>query len=95
MHSVLKLEKNAISKMAKNKFLHQKKFKSNKNLVSLCQSEKKSIFGSFKLFSGAKMDFWPFLKIMQIMFFCALLKLHFFSNFKAHCEMSNFKSDSS
>ena len=45
----------AVSKMAKNKFFHKKMLKTNK----------KAIFG---LFSGAKIDFLPFMK-MQIMCF--------------------------
>ena len=80
VHSALKLEKTAISKvqkhnfvvskMAKNQFLLKKKFKTTKNTF-------------FGLFSGAKIDFLSFLKI-QIMCFCTF-EIAVFSNFKALC----------
>ena len=41
------------------------------------------IFGSFKLFSGAKIDFLPFLKF-QKMCFCTF-EIAFFSSFRALC----------
>ena len=80
MHSALKLEKSAISKV-------------QKSIICIFKNGKKSIFAQekslklpkntiFGLFSGAKIDFWPFLK-MQIMFF-SLLKLHFFPILE-HC----------
>ena len=59
-HSALKLEKSAISKVQKHLICI---FKNGKK--SIFAPEKKSengIFGSFKLFSGAKIDFLPFLK---------------------------------
>ena len=58
--------------MAKNPFLHQKMFKTIKHAI-------------FGLFSGAKIDFLPFLK-MQIMCFCTF-EIALFSNFRALCEM--------
>ena len=77
-HSALKLEKSATSKvqkhifcyfkMAKIQFLHQKKVKN-------------CIFGSFKLFSGAKNDFLLFLK-MQNMCSCTC-EIALFSDFRA------------
>ena len=74
----LKLEKIAISKVQKSiicifkngkkiNFCTRKKFKTTKN-PGFFQSMN-CIFGNFKLFSGAKIDFLPFLK-MQIMLFC-------------------------
>ena len=59
----------AFSKMVKNKFLHQKKV------------QKLHFWYSFKLFSGTKMCFLPFLK-MQIMFICTF-EIALFSNFRA------------
>ena len=61
-HSALKLEKSAknhyldFKKWQKINFCTRKKFKTTKNTI-------------FGLFSGAKIDFLPFLK-MQIMCFC-------------------------
>ena len=81
LHSALKLEKSAISKVQKNIFCIRKSLKLPK-ILFFFQSEN-CIFGNFKLFSGAKIDFWPFLKL-QIMFF-APLKLLFLSNFRALC----------
>ena len=45
--------------------------------------QKKRIFGCYKHFSGAKIDFLPFLK-WQKMCFCTF-KIALFSNFRAHC----------
>ena len=78
MHSALKLEKSAISKVQKNiicifknrkkiNFFTRKKFNTTKNAIF--GLKKTGFFGSFKLFSGAKNVFLPFLK-KQIMFFC-------------------------
>ena len=58
----------AISIMAKNPFLPQKKVKNYQKSWFFFQSENCN-FGSFELFSGAKIDFLPFFK-RQIMFFC-------------------------
>ena len=85
MHSALKLEKKvqfqkckkaliAFSKMAKNQFLHLKMFKITKNAI-------------FGLFSGAKIDFLPFLK-MQIMLLCTF-EIALFSNFRALVRLKN------
>ena len=70
LHSALKLEKSAISKVQKPIFCSRKKFKTTKNAI-------------FGLFSGAKIDFLPFLK-MQIMCFCTF-EIALFSNLRALC----------
>ena len=86
-HSALKLEKSvqfqkykhtffAISKMGKIYFCTRKKFKTTKNTIC-------------GLFSGAKMDFLPFLK-MQIMCFCTF-EIALFSNFRALCKVKQQK----
>ena len=89
VHSALKLEKSAISKVQKSIiciFKNGKKsiFAPEKSLklpkILFFQS-KNCIFGNFKLFSGAKIDFLPFLK-MQIMFFYTF-EIALFSNFRA------------
>ena len=82
-HSALKLEKSAISKVQKHiiiyllfqkwhkiNFCTRKKFETTKNAIS-------------RLFSGAKIDFLPFLKL-QIMCFCTF-EIALFSNFRALC----------
>ena len=62
-----KLEKSAISKVQKKHYLHFQKWpKINFCTRKKFKTTKNAIFG---LFSGAKIDFLPFLK-MQIMFFC-------------------------
>ena len=64
----------AISKMAKNNFLQQKKSLKNYQILSCSFFQSENwIFGSFKNFSGAKIDFLPLLK-WQITLF-ALLKI--------------------
>ena len=70
-HSALKLEKSAISevqeniissfKNGKNQICTRKKLKTTE-ILFFFQSEN-CIFGSFELFSGAKIDFLPFLQI--------------------------------
>ena len=60
----------AFSKMAKNQYLHQKKSLKLQKM-------------QFNLFSGAKIDFLPFLK-MQKMCFCTF-EIALFSNFRALC----------
>ena len=88
MHSALKLEKSAISKVQKNIICILKNGKKN-NFCTRKNSEN-CIFGSFKLFSYAKIDFLPFLK-MQIMFFCTF-EIALFSNFRALCLLSLIRS---
>ena len=93
LHSALKLEKSAISKVQKNIICI---FKNGKKSIfapeKILKLPKKSgffqsencIFDSFKLFSGAKMDFFmPVLK-MQIMLFCTF-EIALFSNYRALC----------
>ena len=74
-------KKNAISKVQKYIFCI---FKNGKK-INLCARKKSenSILGILKLFSSAKIDFLPFLK-MQIMLFCTF-EIAFFSNFRAMC----------
>ena len=57
--------------MAKNQFLTRKTFKTIKNAI-LGLKKKPRIFGSFKLFPGAKVDFLPFLKLKKK---CVLVKI--------------------
>ena len=66
-HSAPTLEKKCNFKSTKTHYLHFQKWQK----INFCTRKKSEncIFGSFKLFSGAKIDFLPFLK-MQIMFFC-------------------------
>ena len=73
--SALKLEKSAkkhylhFQKWPKNNnFCNRKKFKITKNAIFGLKKNPR-IFGNFKFFPGAKIDFLPFLK-MQIMLFC-------------------------
>ena len=75
MHSALKLEKKCNFKSAKKHYLHFQKWQK----INFCTRKKCEnwIFGSFKLFSGTKMDFLPFSK-MQIMFFCTFEIAFFF-----------------
>ena len=90
MHSALKLEKNAISKVQKHIFLQFQKWQK----INFCtrkkfKTTKNAIFG---LFSSVKIDFLPFLK-MQIMCFCAF-EIAFFSNFRALCNCASMDSNS-
>ena len=57
-HSALKLEKNYNLKSAKKHYLHFQKWQKN-NFLHQKKSEN-CIFGIFKLFSCAKIDFLPF-----------------------------------
>ena len=85
MHSALKLEKSAIPKVPKNIICNFKNgkesiFAPEKSLnYQKCNflTKKNRIFGSFKLFSGAKIDFLPFLKL-QKMCFCTFESTLFF-----------------
>ena len=67
MHSALKLEKKCNFKSAKKHSLHFQK--SQKINFCIRKKPENCIFGSFELFSSAKMNFLPFLK-MQRMLFC-------------------------
>ena len=80
----------AFSKMAKNQFLQPEK--SLKLPKILFFPSKNCIFGNFKLFSGAKIDFMPFLR-MQLMLFCTF-EIALFSNFRALCTSSSRPSAS-
>ena len=78
-HSALKLEKKCNFKSTKTHFLRFKKWqKINFGTRKKFKTTKNAIFG---LFSGAKIDFLPFLK-MQIMCFCTF-EIALFSNFRA------------
>ena len=92
LHSALKLEKKCNFKSAKKHYLHfqkwqkinfctRKKFKTTKNAIF--GLKKTRIFGSFKLFSGTKLDFCHFWIGKKCVF--VLLKLQFFSNFRTLC----------
>ena len=78
-HSALKLEKMCNFKSAKKHYLHFQ----NWQKINFCTRKKseKFIFGSFILFTCAKIDFLPILK-MQIMLFCPF-EIAVFSNFRA------------
>ena len=60
LHSALKLEKKCSFKSTKTHYLHFQKWQK----INFCTRKKSEncIFGSFKLFSCAKIDFLPFLK---------------------------------
>ena len=80
LHSALKLEKSVISKIQKLVFCYFKNGKKSIFAPENVENNKKAIFG---LFSGAKINFLPFLK-MQIMCFCTF-EITLFSNFRALC----------
>ena len=69
----------------KNQIFAPEKFK-----TAIFGLKKNMIFGSFKLFSGAKMDFLPFLK-MQIMLFC-IFEIAIFPILE-HCEVWQTTAD--
>ena len=92
MHSALKLEKIAISKVQKHIFCYFKTgikslFAPEKSLklpkILFFFSSLKIDFGSFKLFSRANIDFLPFMN-WQKMCFCTF-EIALFSNFRALC----------
>ena len=66
-HSAPKLEKKCNFKSTKTHYLHFQKWQK----INFCTRKKSEncIFGSFKLFSCAKINFLSFLKV-QIMLFC-------------------------
>ena len=68
--------------MAKNQFLHKEKVQHYQK-CNFWAEKKYRIFGSFKLFSGAKIDFLPFLK-SQKMCHCSF-EIALFSNFRVLC----------
>ena len=65
LHSVLKLEKSAISKVQKHIFYN---FKNGKKSSFAPQKSLKLQKCNFKLFSGAKIDFLPLLKWQKMYF---------------------------
>ena len=78
LHSALKLEKSAISKVQKKHYLHfqkwqkvnfctRRKFKTTKNAI-FGLKKTTGFFGSFKLFSGAKLIFLPFFEMAKNVF---------------------------
>ena len=69
--------------MLKKRYLHFQKWqKINFGTRKKFKTTKNAIFG---LFSGAKIDFLPFL-IMHIMCFCTF-EIALFSNFRAMCKV--------
>ena len=81
LHSALKLEKKCNFKSAKKHYLHFQKWQK----INSCtrKSFKIAFLVVLNFFLVQKIDFWPFLKLLKMFF--ALLKLHFFSNFRALC----------
>ena len=70
--------------MAKKSIFAPEKSLKLPKILGFFQSEN-CIFGSFKLFPGAKIDYLPFFK-MQIMCFCTF-EIAIFSDFRALCDM--------
>ena len=87
LHSALKLEKKCNFKSTKTHFLHFQKW--HKINFSTRKKSENGIFDSFKLFSCAKNDFLPFLK-MQIICFCTF-EITLFSNFREPWSTSTFQ----
>ena len=81
MHSALKLEKSAISKVQKHIFCNFKKGK--KSIFAHGKSLKLPKMQFSEFFLVQKLIFLPFLK-MQIMCFCTI-EIALFSNFRALC----------